>query len=120
MLQKGGFHLLLTAYLSSLNPAALFRSLPGSCAQGLIWGLLALGVYITYKLLDFADLSVDGSLATGGAVAVMLIRGGMNPWLALIFAGWYGSRFCNGYFTYCVRDSWDSGKYSYPDFSVFY
>ena len=86
MLQKGGFHLLLTAYLSSLNPAALFRSLPGSCAQGLIWGLLALGVYITYKLLDFADLSVDGSLATGGAVAVMLIRGGMNPWLALIFA----------------------------------
>ena len=78
--------MLLTAYLSSLNPAALFRSLPGSCAQGLIWGLLALGVYITYKLLDFADLSVDGSLATGGAVAVMLIRGGMNPWLALIFA----------------------------------
>ena len=86
MLQKGGFHLLLTAYLSSLSPAALFRSLPGACAQGLIWGLLALGVYITYKLLDFADLSVDGSLATGGAVAVMLIRGGMNPWLALIFA----------------------------------
>ena len=78
--------MLLTAYLSSLSPAALFRSLPGSCAQGLIWGLLALGVYITYKLLDFADLSVDGSLATGGAVAVMLIRGGMNPWLALIFA----------------------------------
>ena len=78
--------MLFTAYLSSLSPAALFRSLPGSCAQGLIWGLLALGVYITYKLLDFADLSVDGSLATGGAVAVMLIRGGMNPWLALIFA----------------------------------
>lgn len=78
--------MLITAYLSSLSPAALFRSLPGSCAQGLIWGLLALGVYITYKLLDFADLSVDGSLATGGAVAVMLIRGGMNPWLALIFA----------------------------------
>lgn len=78
--------ILMTEYLSSLSPAALFRSLPGACAQGLIWGLLALGVYITYKLLDFADLSVDGSLATGGAVAVMLIRGGMNPWLALIFA----------------------------------
>ena len=55
-------------------------------AQGIIWGLLALGVYITYKLLDFADLTVDGSMATGGAVAVMLIRAGMNPWLALIFA----------------------------------
>lgn len=78
--------MLLTAYLSSLSPLALFRSLPGACAQGLIWGLLALGVYITYKLLDFADLSVDGSLATGGAVAVMLIRSGMNPWLSLLFA----------------------------------
>ena len=64
----------------------MLRSLPGACAQGLIWGLLALGVYITYKLLDFADLTVDGSMATGGAVAVMLIRAGMNPWLALIFA----------------------------------
>ncbi len=113
--------MLLTAYLSSLSPAALFRSLPGSCAQGLIWGLLALGVYITYKLLDFADLSVDGSLATGGAVAVMLIRGGMNPWLALIFAFLAGmaAGFVTG-ILYCVRDSWDSGKYSYPDFSVFH
>ena len=76
----------LTTYLASLSPLALLRSLPGACAQGLIWGLLALGVYITYKLLDFADLTVDGSMATGGAVAVMLIRAGMNPWLALIFA----------------------------------
>ena len=78
--------MLLTTYLASLSPLALLRSLPGACAQGLIWGLLALGVYITYKLLDFADLTVDGSMATGGAVAVMLIRAGMNPWLALIFA----------------------------------
>ena len=77
---------MLTTYLASLSPLALLRSLPGACAQGLIWGLLALGVYITYKLLDFADLTVDGSMATGGAVAVMLIRAGMNPWLALIFA----------------------------------
>ena len=69
-----------------MNFATLFNALPGACAQGLIWGLLALGVYITYKLLDFADLTVDGSMATGGAVAVMLIRAGMNPWLALIFA----------------------------------
>ena len=69
-----------------MNFVTLFNALPGACAQGLIWGLLALGVYITYKLLDFADLTVDGSMATGGAVAVMLIRAGMNPWLALIFA----------------------------------
>ena len=78
--------MMLTTYLASLSPLALLRSLPGACAQGLIWGLLALGVYITYKLLDFADLTVDGSMATGGAVAVMLIRAGMNPLLALIFA----------------------------------
>ncbi len=78
--------MMLTTYLASLSPLALLRSLPGACAQGLIWGLLALGVYITYKLLDFADLTVDGSMATGGAVAVMLIRAGMNPWLSLIFA----------------------------------
>lgn len=78
--------MMLTTYLASLSPLALLRSLPGACAQGLIWGLLALGVYITYKLLDFSDLTVDGSMATGGAVAVMLIRAGMNPWLALIFA----------------------------------
>ena len=72
--------------LMTLDPMALLRSMPGACAQGLVWGLMALGVYITYRLLDFADLTVDGSLATGGAVAVMLIRGGMNPWLALVFA----------------------------------
>ena len=62
--------------LMSLDPMALFRSMPGAFAQGLVWGLMALGVYITYRLLDFADLTVDGSLATGGAVAVMLIRSG--------------------------------------------
>ena len=58
----------------------------GVLEQGLIYAVLALGVYITFRLLDFADLTVDGSLATGGAVAVMLIRGGMSPWAALIFA----------------------------------
>ena len=64
----------------------LVRALPGNVAQGIIWGIMALGVYITFRILDFADLTVDGSLATGGAVAVMLIRGGMDPALALIFA----------------------------------
>ncbi len=73
-------------YLASLNPMTLVRALPGNVAQGIIWGIMALGVYITFRILDFADLTVDGSLATGGAVAVMLIRGGMNPAIALVFA----------------------------------
>ena len=72
-------------YLAALDPMSLVRALPGNVAQGIIWGIMALGVYITFRILDFADLTVDGSLATGGAVAVMLIRGGMNPALALLF-----------------------------------
>lgn len=73
-------------YVLALNPVALFRALPGSIAQGLIWGIMALGVYITFRLLDFADLTVDGSIATGAAVAVMLIRGGVSPVLVLPIA----------------------------------
>ncbi len=69
-----------------LDIMALFRSLPPSIAQGIIWGIMAIGVYITFKILDFADLTVDGSLALGGSVAVMLILGGMQPGIALIFA----------------------------------
>lgn len=72
--------------LLTLDPVSLLRALPGSCAQGLIWGIMALGVYITFRILDFADLTVDGSLALGGAVAVMLIRGGMHPWIAVLFS----------------------------------
>ncbi len=63
----------------SLNPLSLFRAMPGSVAQGMIWGVMALGVYITFRLLDFADLTVDGSIATGAAVSVMLIRAGVSP-----------------------------------------
>ena len=77
---------MVTTYFASLDPMSLVRALPGNIAQGVIWGIMALGVYITYRILDFADLTVDGSLATGGAVAVMLIRGGMDPALALAFA----------------------------------
>jgi putative ABC transport system permease protein len=65
---------------------SLINALPGSVAQGLIWGILAIGVYSTYKVLDYADLTVDGSIATGGAVAVMCILGGMNPYFALALA----------------------------------
>ncbi|MBO5209162.1 MAG: ABC transporter permease [Lachnospiraceae bacterium] len=74
------------ALLFSLSPMSLLRAMPGAVAQGLIWGIMALGVYITYRLLDFADLTVDGSLATGGAVAVMLIRAGVDPVIALVAA----------------------------------
>lgn len=76
----------MAVYVSTLDPMTLVRALPGNVAQGLIWGIMALGVYITFRILDFPDLTVDGSLATGGAVAVMLIQGGMHPALVLIFA----------------------------------
>lgn len=69
-----------------MNVLSLFRAMPGSVAQGLIWGIMALGVYITFKILNFADLTVDGTLGTGGAVAVMLILNGFPPSVALIFA----------------------------------
>lgn len=65
---------------------ALLKALPGSVAQGLIWGIMAIGVYVTYKVLDFADLTVDGSIATGGAVAVMLMLSGQNVYVALLGA----------------------------------
>ncbi|MCI5791708.1 MAG: ABC transporter permease [Lachnospiraceae bacterium] len=76
----------MAAYLSSLSLAGLAGRLPASVAQGLIWGIMALGVYVTFRLLDIADLSVDGTFSTGGAVSVMLIVGGMNPWLAVLIA----------------------------------
>lgn len=66
--------------------AKLLNAMPGAVSQGLIWGLMAIGVYITYKILDVADLTVDGSIATGGAVAAMLIIGGCNVWLAMVIA----------------------------------
>jgi putative ABC transport system permease protein len=64
----------------------LINALPGSVSQGLIWGIMAIGIYITYRILDVADLTVDGSFATGGAVAVMLILNGCNLWLAMLAA----------------------------------
>ena len=64
----------------------LLNALPGAVSQGVIWGLMAIGVYITYRILDVADLTVDGSIATGGAVAAMLIIGGCNVWVALFVA----------------------------------
>lgn len=69
---------------------ALINALPGACAQGLIWGIMAIGVYITYKILDVADLTVDGTMCTGGAVCVVLMINGVNVWVALLCA------FCAG------------------------
>lgn len=64
----------------------LLNSMPGAIGQGLAWGIMAISVYITFRILDIADLTVDGSLATGGAVCVMMIRGGANPWIAMLAA----------------------------------
>ena len=66
--------------------SSLMNALPGAAAQGLAWGIMAIGVYITYRILDVADLTVDGSLATGGALCVMLNLAGLNPWVALLCA----------------------------------
>ena len=70
--------------------ASLLKMLPDAVAQGLIWGILAIGVFITYKLLDFSDLTVDGSICTGGAVAALLIINGVPIAIAMVAA------FCAG------------------------
>ena len=69
---------------------SLVNALPGVAAQGLIWGIMAIGVYITYKILDVADLTVDGTMCTGGATFIMLTMAGANVWAALLGA------FCAG------------------------
>lgn len=75
---------MLEGLLSQL--AKLPGALPGAVAQGLIWGIMAIGVYITYRILDVADLTVDGSLCTGGAVCIMAMLSGQNMWVALLLA----------------------------------
>ncbi len=68
------------------NLSQIVSALPGACAQGLIWGIMAIGLYITYRILDVADLTVDGSFATGGAVGIMLMLNGCNVWISLLAA----------------------------------
>lgn len=65
---------------------AFFSSLPGAVAQGIIWGIMAIGVYITFKVLDLADLTVDGTFGTGGAVMVMCTVSGMNIYVAMLLS----------------------------------
>jgi len=62
------------------------NALPGAVAQGLIWGLMAIGVYVSYKILDIADLTVDGSICTGGCVCAVLITAGVPAWISIIVA----------------------------------
>ncbi len=76
----------LAAYFSSLNPMNLLPAIPGNVVQGIIWGMMALGVFITYRLLDFPDLTVDGSFATGGAITVVLIVAGLPAPVAIAVA----------------------------------
>ena len=69
----------------------IFLAIEGAASQGIIWGIMTLGVYITFKVLDFPDLTVDGSFALGGAVSAILISNGMNPFITLLFAFLAGS-----------------------------
>lgn len=69
-----------------MNIMNLINALPGAVAQGLIWGIMAIGVYLTYRILDIADLTVDGTMCTGGAVCIMLMLNGCNIWIALLAA----------------------------------
>ena len=65
---------------------SLIPALPGAAAQGLIWGIMAIGVYITFRILDIADLTVDGTLCTGGAVCIMMMLSGHNVWVSMLVA----------------------------------
>ena len=65
---------------------SLMTALPGAAAQGRIWGIMAIGVYITFRILDIADLTVDGTLCTGGAVCIMMMLSGHNVWVSMLAA----------------------------------
>ena len=69
-------------YFAQLDPSKLIKNLPSGVAQGILWGIMALGVYITFRLLKVSDLTVEGSFATGGAVTVMMITQGISPWMS--------------------------------------
>lgn len=69
-----------------MSIVSLLNALPGAVAQGLIWGIMAIGVYITFRILDIADLTVDGTLCTGGAACIMMMQSGHNVWVSLLVA----------------------------------
>ena len=97
--------------------ANLPGALPGACAQGLIWGIMAIGVYLTYRILDVADLTVDGSFGTGGAVCVMMPAGsGQNVWVSLLAALVAGlaTGFVTGLLHTFMRDPGHPGRHPDP------
>lgn len=73
-----------------MNIMSLINALPGATAQGLIWGIMAIGVYLTFRILDVADLTVDGTMCTGGAVCVMMLMSGHNIWISMLAAAGAG------------------------------
>ena len=73
-----------------MNIMNLINAMPGAAAQGLIWGIMAIGVYLTFRILDVADLTVDGTMCTGGAVCVMLVLSGWDVWPAMLAASGVG------------------------------
>ena len=85
---------------------SLITALPGAAAQGLIWGIMAIGVYITFRILDIADLTVDGTLCTGGAVCIMMMLSGHNVWISMLAATGAGllAGSCHRYFSHLYGD----------------
>ena len=69
-----------------MNIASLINAFPGAVAQGLIWGIMAIGVWITFRVLDIADMTVDGTMCTGGAVCIMMMLSGHNVWVSMLAA----------------------------------
>ena len=69
-----------------MNIIKLINALPGAAAQGLIWGIMAIGVYLTFRILDVADLTVDGTMCTGGAVCIMMMQAGFGVWPSMLAA----------------------------------
>ena len=93
-----------------------FTALPGAAAQGIIWGIMAIGVYITYRVLDLADLTVDGSFGTGGAVLVMCTISGMDIKVAMLVAVLAG---CLAGLATGIWHSGNSFRNSYPACALF-
>ena len=93
-----------------MNIVALFNALPGGCAQGLIWGIMAIGVFITYKILDLADLTVDGTMCTGGAVCVVMMMNGHSVGFSLFCA--FVAGMLAGHFPYGDGNPGNPGRHS--------
>ena len=102
----------------SMNIMILINALPGAAAQGLIWGIMAIGVYITYRILDVADLTVDGSMCTGGAVFIMMMLNDRNVWISMAAAFGAGLRSDYGDLSYLYGDTRHFSRYPDPAWAV--